>query len=169
MTTLLHSTIGGEVIQTGPKRLEFSYKPGFVTIILVVFSIIAFLMGTIFGILSLTGNLPKPPPPFPICIFFFAVGLGLVWKIRFRKKSMGNFVVDGDKKKLVYKISETKTKEWNLGDIKFDLKWDPFYRSFQFQYWLVAKTKEKETLRLAKGPMEDMKKIRAMIFQLLIS
>ena len=82
---------------------------------------------------------------------------------------MGNFVVDGDKKKLVYKISETKTKEWNLGDIKFDLKWDPFYRSFQFQYWLVAVTKEKETLRLAKGPMEDMKKIRAMIFQLLIS
>ena len=162
MTTLLHSTIGGEVLQTGPKRVEFLYKPGFVTFILKVFFGLCLLMGVIFSLLSLTGKMPKPPPPFPVQIFFFIVAGGLFFAIRFRNKSMGDFILDGEQKKLIQKTKDGKTREWAINETKFDLKWDPFHRSFQFQYWLVATTKE-NSLRLAKGSKEDMEKIKMTI------
>lgn len=146
----MQGTFGGEVRQTGPRRIEADY-PHWPITILMGFPVLTFSAGAVFSVI---GVVTTGQPLILVSAAIGAIAAGFMGRrMQHRLRSMGSFVLDLDRSVLVRRRGAREIDRHAASDItRIHRVWDPFHRSFERNYWLVVDTGDGRRYRLGKGP-----------------
>jgi len=157
----MQGSFGGDVRQTGPRRLEADYPHRFITVLL-GFPVFFFGFSAISGIVGAIVTAQPALLGSAVLGGGFAAFLG--HRLRHRLRSMGSFVLDLDQNELVRRRGQREVDRYTAHDIaRIHKQWDPFHRDFGRHFWLVLDTRDGRSYRVGKAPQNEVDHTLALL------
>ncbi len=160
MPNVLLESIAGTIIEVKSERVECAYPGRLVTALLALLATV-WSLGVLFMVVGIV--LHRDLAILPGVLVGMIAITGVLFVVRHRMRTMGRFVVDGGAGELqrVGRRGAVITRH-PLSEVRFELRWDPFRRSFVPHYWLIARCPG-ASYRLGKGAKDEVTRARARL------